>query len=1170
MFFSRQSTSTSKHCYSSVSYILSAICVGCIMMSSTAAVSQALSGLVKTAPVITIAAGSYYGAAGSVYEQEGGDGGPATGATISGPGDVALNAAGDLYIADTSANVIRKVTASTGIITTVAGNFAKAGFTGGYSGDGGAATSAELDYPIAIALDGAGNLYIADNVNRVIRKVTASTGVITTVAGNATKGGPSSGYSGEGGPATNASIAQPGGVAVDSDGNIYFTDTYNGLVLKVTVSTGIISTVAGDFALFGTVVYPSLGDGGPATSARLVNPTGVRLDAAGNIYIADSFLNTVRKVNSSTGNITTVAGFYNFAQGGYGGDGGAATSATLSSPQGIALDSANNLYICDAGNMVIRKVDASTGIISTVAGDFAKSRGFSGDGGLATAAQLNYPDGIVVDGSGSLYIAEYDNNLIRKVDSGTTQATTPVATSATAQNVLLQLTAATAISGFTVPATESRNAEFTLGTATGCTVGTTSNAAGTICTIPVTFTPQYPGVRTGALTVMNGSTIVGTVGLSGTGVAPLGAFSSAASVSVASPSGGLSDPNGLAVDAAGNLYVGDSANNRVVEITPSGVETTIESGLSFPYAVAVDAAGNVALVADVPGVGPSSSGGYGTGGSVILQAPEGTQTTVGSVPGAPGGVAVDAAGNVYLSDAVKNNVLKFTSAGSQITLPATGLSKPGAVTVDAAGNVYVADAGNNRVVELTAAGVQTTIAATGLGQPTGVAVDTAGDVYILDNTNKFVLEVSPAGLQTTLPITGLDNPNGLAVDGAGNVYVLNSNSNNILKLSVGQTALTFAATDTATSSPQQVVTLKNIGNQPLVITAVAASANFNLNGSGTTCMTATTLTAGQSCWLGVEFQPSAAGTLTGMATVTDNSSNAVAPNNVQAVALSGAAIAMTQTTLTTSPSSVFAGAPVTLAATVTAIAGGTPVGSVTFTSGSLALGMGTLNGSGVATVTTGLLPAGSDPVTASFSGSAGYAASTSTNTVVVSTASFSFAPTTTGTTTLSVAQGATTMTTFTISPEGSYAGSVAFSCTGLPAYASCTFSPSTLALTGASPATTVTLTLNTDVQTARMETLPLSKPFGPMGPFVPAVAGGLVGLTLMKRKRLGRLLSLVALAGVMAAGLGGCSGESGSTTTAASTAVTPTGSSTVSVVATGTSPGVVTTQTLPLTLTITQ
>jgi sugar lactone lactonase YvrE len=339
-----------------------------------------------------------------------GDGGSAISAELWAPSGVAVDASGNLYIADIADNVVRKVTASTGIITTVAGDsiYMGADTQGGYSGDGGPATSAELDGPVGIALDASGNLYIAEDGNSVIRKVAASTGIITTVAGHFT--GANGGYSGDGGPAFKAQLDHPFGVAADASGNLYIADSGNNVIRKVSASTGIITTVVGNGYRAGTNPGGYAGDNGPATSAELSDPVGVALDASGNLYIADTTNMRVRRVDASTGIITTVAG--NGVQGSSG-DNGAATSAELNHLMGVSADASGNLYIADTGNMRVRKVDVSTGKISAMAGN--GTQGYAGDGGTAGSSKLNNPWSTVVDASGNVYIADYANAVVRKV-----------------------------------------------------------------------------------------------------------------------------------------------------------------------------------------------------------------------------------------------------------------------------------------------------------------------------------------------------------------------------------------------------------------------------------------------------------------------------------------------------------------------------------------------------------------------------------------------------------------------------------------------------------------------------------------------------------------------------------------------------------------------------------
>jgi len=312
-----------------------------------------------------------------------GDGGKATNASLTQPSGVAVDAIGNLFIADTLNNRIRKVETN-GIITTVAG---------GCVGDGGAATNASLYSPLSVVVDNAGDLFIADVHNRRIRKVD-STGIITTVAGNG-----SLGYSGDGGAATNASFFEPCSIATDTAGNLFVADSLCNRIRRLDTN-GIITTVAG-----GGTKYYFDGDG-IATNAKLHHTCGVTVDTAGNLFIIDRI--HIRRVNTN-GIMTTIAG----RSQGFLGDGGAATNAFFYDPYGVAVDACNNLFIADTGNSRIRKVDTN-GIITTVAGNF--HYGYSGDGGMATNACLSQPSSITVDPVGNLFFADAMNNRIRKVD----------------------------------------------------------------------------------------------------------------------------------------------------------------------------------------------------------------------------------------------------------------------------------------------------------------------------------------------------------------------------------------------------------------------------------------------------------------------------------------------------------------------------------------------------------------------------------------------------------------------------------------------------------------------------------------------------------------------------------------------------------------------------------
>ncbi len=325
-----------------------------------------------------------------------GDGGPATAAEFGNPNCVTFDATGNYYVSDETNNVVRMVNTA-GIVTTIAG---KAG-PGNFSGDGGQATVAGLSWPIGIAIDGTGNIYIGDFVNAAIRKINKSTGIITTVAGIGTYGG----YSGDGGQATAAELNSPRYIAFDKSNNLFIGDASNYCIRRVDASTGIITTVAG---IGGHTGFS--GDGGQATAAEMGYTYGVALDDSNNIYISDQSNNRIREVRIMTGIITTVAG--NGAAGYYG-DGGPATAAELDIPDAISVAYNGDIFISGTGEQTIRKVLRSNGIISTFAGNNVK--GFSGDGGPATAAELYYPAGITIDYYGNLYIPDWENYRVRKI-----------------------------------------------------------------------------------------------------------------------------------------------------------------------------------------------------------------------------------------------------------------------------------------------------------------------------------------------------------------------------------------------------------------------------------------------------------------------------------------------------------------------------------------------------------------------------------------------------------------------------------------------------------------------------------------------------------------------------------------------------------------------------------
>jgi sugar lactone lactonase YvrE len=610
----------------------------------------------------------------------GGDGGLAVDALLREPGGLAVDYAGNVYIADSGNARIRKV-AVNGTISTVAGTGAF-----GYSGDGGPATGAELNDPTGVAVDWVGNLYIADCINNRIRKVAAENGVISTVAGDGTYG-----YFGDGAAAVGAELAQPRGVALDSLGNVYIADTNNYRIRVVGVN-GVISTVAGD----GTYGYS--GDTGPATGAEISTVTSIAIDSQGDLYLADLNNDRIREVVG--GKISTFAGN---GVNGFLGDGGPSTAAEINYPEGIGLDSNGNLYICDSNNHRVREVAGGT--ISTIAGLSANN--YFGDGGPATGAGLGFPNAVVADAAGNLYIADSGNARIRKV----------------ALN------------------------------------GTIATFAGN-----------------------------GNHGYGGDG----GPATSAV----------LNFPTGLAIDAAGNIYIADSANARIREVTLNGNITTVagngnygfsgDSGpatgaeLAFPEGVAVDPAGDTIYIADTqnarirmvaPNGNISTIAGNGTQGYGGDDGP-----ATGAELNSPLELALDSAGDLYIAD-TNNSRIRMIAANGMISTvagngsagysgdngPATSaeINGPVGVAIDSKGNLYIADTNNVRIRKVTG-GTISSIAGMGafgysgdggasnnaeMGEPSGLFVASSGTVYFPDLSFGVIRELVPQSAAALLTIT---------------------------------------------------------------------------------------------------------------------------------------------------------------------------------------------------------------------------------------------------------------------------------------------------------------------------------------------------------------------------------------------------------------------------------
>jgi sugar lactone lactonase YvrE len=646
---------------------------------------------------------------------------------LGAPQGVSADAAGNLYVAATGLANVYRIGAS-GVATLVAG-------TGlhGFSGDGGPATAARLNYPGDVLADAAGNLFIADTNNDRVRRVDAATGIITTYAG----GGQT--YPGEGIPARSAQLSRPTYLTIDGSGNLFISEGTR--IRRVEASTGIISTYAG-----GGTVNP--GDGGPATNSVL-GPQGIALDVAGNLFIADQGHRTVRRVDATTHVISRIAGGAPCCALG---DGGPATSAFLYDLRGVALDGSGNLYIADVGTFRVRKVDAVSGLISSVVigGEptgldvdgggnilFADQRfhrirkldtggavtdvagngtfGVLGDGGPAVSAMLSSVSGIAVDPSGNTFVVDVENGRIRRVDAATGVITTYAGGGSSTANG--------------VPATDARLFFWT-----GIPVGLATDVAGNLFIVnPGYCKVQRVNAATGLImTVAGGGGCGGDCGDGGP------ATSACLSIPI----------SGIALDSAGNLFIADTDNQRIRRVdAATGIITTFAGcGRCLP---------------------PPNDGDGGLAASAYLHGPT--------------GVAVDGAGNVYIADV--NRVRRVDAGTAVITTYAGGGSvdpgdggpaisaslTPATLTSDAAGNLYIVDAWTERVRHVDAAsGIIRSVAGGGhicTGDPIG------------DGGRATDAKLSPSGSSSRWPAS-------VALLPGGDFLIADSGHNRIRKVDV--------------------------------------------------------------------------------------------------------------------------------------------------------------------------------------------------------------------------------------------------------------------------------------------------------------------------------------------------------------------------------------------------
>jgi sugar lactone lactonase YvrE len=640
-------------------------------------------------------------------------------ARFRGGGGIAADSLGNLYVADSDNNTIRKVTPA-GVVTTLAGA------PGLFGTSDGAGPSARFNAPAGIAVDATGNVYVADYGNNTVRKVSPA-GVVTTLAGSPGNPGPSGDSSD--GTGASAGFFHPGGLAVDSSGNVFVADTGNATIRKVTAA-GVVTTIAGVVGVAGTT-------DGTGRGALFVSPTGLAIDAAGNLYVADDAAKLIRKV-SPAGAVTTLAGQPNVS----GSADGTGAAATFTDPLGLVVDASGNVYVADNGDDTIRKV-TSAGVVTTFAGSPTVTGNIDGTG---AAAAFTEPYGVAVDSAGNLFVTD-DTTIRRVTPEGAVTTLAGVESIGAADGT-------GALSRFSAPVGDAVDGSGNVYVA--------DNANNTIRKISAG----------GAVT-----TLAGSPGISG---------SADGSGSAARFNG----PNGVAVDASGNVYVADTRNNTIRRITPGGKVTTLAGVAGSP--------------GSADGAGPSA-------GFRI-----------------PFGVATDAAGNVYVSDSGNDTIRRITPAGMVSTFAgaagafgsadgagsAARFSGPGGVAMEASGTLVVTD--NNTIRTVTPAGVVTTVAgspgvygnADGTGaaasfrQPSGVAADVLGNIFVADSGNNTIRRVTRGGTVTTLAgvagvIGSTDGtaagalfayPTGVAVDASGNLYVADSQNNAVRLGSTGTPA----------------------------------------------------------------------------------------------------------------------------------------------------------------------------------------------------------------------------------------------------------------------------------------------------------------------------------------------------------------------------------------------
>ena len=673
------------------------------------------------------------------------------------PYGVTINSNFLIYVVDAGNCVIQQIQ---GTVTIVAGTTC-----GPAAGDGGPATAAVLSDPLRLAIDGAGNLYIADGESHTVREVNALTGIISTVAGTG-----AASDTGDGDLAINATFEEIEAIVLDAEGNGYIADTASNRVRRIDSVTGIITTIAG------TGLPGYTGDGAAATSAALHGPDALALDLAGNLYIADDGNNVIRKLVLRTGIITTIAGT---GTAGYAGDGGPATSAQLNDPEGIGVDIAGNLYIADAQNFVVRKVAVNTGIITTAAGKHSATESYTGDSGPAPQAGMSYLEDVAVASNGILLITDADNGVVRVVigpEGMTNFGSTALGSVSTAQDTILSNVGnlPLVMSGLQPPP------DFTLGGAdTTCTSSTTLDS-GDDCALGLELVPAADGALSGVFIVdADFNNVPGTeqpIFLTGTGTGSLPAkLSFAGSVPTITAGGNLGTVAVDVEDSSGNL---STAANVTVTLTITGPG-------GYSHTVTVTAVNGIASF-NLSGLPLGTVGTYTlTATSTNLTQAQTTASVIagGGSPSTPAELvipntvptSIQAGGNlgVVPVDIENSSAALLTGANNPVTLTITG---PGGythtVTVTAAGGVANF---NFSSLALTTPGTYTLVATSpGLASATATLTVTTGNpaVPVLLVIASRVPATIAAGGNPGVVKVDLDSSSGSVIAGATNSITL--------------------------------------------------------------------------------------------------------------------------------------------------------------------------------------------------------------------------------------------------------------------------------------------------------------------------------------------------------------------------------------------------------------